>query len=61
MENMKSAKTSKNDRKSRDFLPAREARRENFQSLRRKVSDWSVTSPGRRGAGNPARPVCENL
>ena len=42
---MKSAKTSKNDRKSRDFLPAREARRENLQCLRRKVSDWRVYQP----------------
>ena len=42
---MKPAETFKNAIKTEDFLSAREARRENFGNLCRKVSDLSVSQP----------------
>ena len=45
MENMKSAETFKNTIKNDDFWSAREARREIFGNLHRKVYDLSVSQP----------------
>ena len=42
---MKSAETFKNTIKNDDFWSAREARRENFGNLHRKVYDLSVSQP----------------